>query len=119
MERPFPHLTIFKAPPLPSSASPAEQPTPASALPPPPPPPSPPTAAAIDPLQSAPPSVVFYGPRSLGSELWTVDRCGADQSYLVAYYGDGDAFYSDVYPVNWSGAFDCIRLRIKQWAETA
>ena len=65
-------------------------------------------------LSSPPSPIVFYGPRVLGSEMWTVDRCSREQSYLVTYFGDGDAFYSDVYPVNWTGAFDCIRLRIQR-----
>ena len=112
-EQPFPHLTIFKPSPLPPPApidAPSSSPTPSLPPPTPGPPPSP-----LD-LSSPPSPITFYGPRALGSEVWTVDRCSVEQSYLVAYYGDGDAFYSDVYPLNWSGAYDCIRLRAKRWA---
>ena len=59
--------------------------------------------------------LVYHGVRELGSELWTVERCSVEQQYLVAYYGDGDAFYASVYPVNWSGAFDCMRIKAKRW----
>ena len=68
-------------------------------------------------LSSPPSPIVYYGPRVLGSEMWTVDRCSVEQSYLVTYFGDGDAFYSDVYPLNWSGAYDCLRLRFLRWID--
>ena len=59
--------------------------------------------------------LVYHGARELGREVWTVQRCSVEQQYLVAYFGDGDAFYCSVYPVNWSGAFDCMRLKAQRW----
>ena len=97
----MPHLDIARPTPLPSTTAAAgfgaTLPAPAS--------------GRVD----ARSGLVYYGARELGSELWTIDRCSVEQQYLVSYYGDGDAFYCTVYPVNWSGAFDCLRLKARQW----
>ena len=98
-EAPMPHLDIGRPAPLPSATA-----VPNAALP-------QPASGRVD----ASSGLVYYGARELGSELWTVDRCSVEQQYLVSYYGDGDAFYCDVYPVNWSGAFDCLRLKASRW----
>ena len=96
-EAPLPHLDIGRPAPLPSAAAIGALPAPAS--------------GRVD----ASSGLVYYGARELGSELWTIDRCSIEQQYLVSYYGDGDAFYCTVYPVNLSGAFDCVRLKAKRW----
>ena len=97
-EQSLPHLDIARPTPLPSAVSGGV------ALP-------APASGRVD----ARSGLVYYGARELGSELWTVDRCSVEQQYLVSYYGDGDAFYATVYPVNWSGAFDCLRVKAKRW----
>ena len=119
-EQPFPHLTIFTPAPLPPPApytdtdnaatNSAATGSPASPLP------APPPGSAVRPVDpSGPLPVTYYGARLLGTELWTVDRCRVEQQYMVSYFADGDAFYASLYPINWSGTVDCLRLKLTAW----
>lgn len=67
----------------------------------------------IDPVTGS--SIVEHEPRVIGTELWTIDRCSVNQSYIVQYVSDGDAFYSSVYPTNVGGAVDYMRIKMKRW----